>query len=223
MSILYITATPVGNLEDITIRALRVLSEVDFVLCEDTRVTKKLLNHFKIKVKTISYHQHSNSKKVNQILGLLEDNKKIALVSDAGTPCISDPGGKLVESVWEKFGDNIKIEAVPGVSVVTTALSISGFSADKFIFLGFPPHKKGRNKFITQIADTKYTKVVYESKYRILKFLKEISELGNFQIVVCRELTKMYESIYRGNAKEVLDLIKNNNDAQKGEFVIVIK
>lgn len=231
---LYIVGTPIGNLEDITFRAVRILNEVDFILCEDTRVTGKLLNHYKIKATTISYHQHSNIKKVEYILGLLKKGKNLALVSDAGTPGISDPGGKLVQSVIEEFGNDIKIESVPGSSALIVALSISGFKADKFLFLGFPPHKKGRQKFLNKIMKSEYTVVVYESKYRIVKFLEELKnkivEIQDVEscknnlssIIVCRELSKMYETIYRGDLKKIIKEIKEDKNAKKGEFVVII-
>ena len=142
MPTLYIVATPIGNLEDISMRALRILGEVDFILCEDTRITKRILDHYYIKTPMISYHQHSDQVKTGHILRLLEEGKDLALVSDAGTPGISDPGGKLVQDVIEKFGEDVKVESVPGPSAVTAALSISGIPTDKFMFMGFPPHKK---------------------------------------------------------------------------------
>ena len=241
---LYIVATPIGNLEDISLRALRVLGEVDFVLCEDTRVTGKLLKHYKVNTPTISYHQHSDDKKIAYILDLFSKGKKIALVSDAGTPGISDPGGKLVQAVLEKFGDKIKIESIPGPSAVVAALSISGIPTDKFIFLGFPPHKKGRQTFLKKIAESEYTVAVYESKHRIIKFLEELNSLNKeieknilyqknkdekkinlkpfSSIVVCRELSKMYETVYRGDFNKIINKIKENKGDQKGEFVVVI-
>jgi 16S rRNA (cytidine1402-2'-O)-methyltransferase len=175
---LYIVGTPIGNLEDISLRALRILTGVDFILCEDTRVTRKLLDHYKIKTLTISYHQHSNIKKIDYILDLLEKNKDLALVSDAGTPGISDPGGKLVQAVAEKFGDRLEIESIPGPSAVTAALSISGLPTDKFVFLGFLPHKKGRQTFLKKIIESVFPVVVYESKHRIIKLLDELEELN---------------------------------------------
>jgi len=178
MPTLYIVATPIGNLEDISMRAIRVLGSVDFVLCEDTRVTKRLLDHYKIHTPTISYHTHSDEKKINEILNLLASDKNLALVTDAGTPGISDPGGKLIEKVLEKLGDDIKIESVPGPSAVTAALSISGISTDKFIFMGFPPHKKGRQTFLKKIIRSEWPVVVYESKHRIIKFLEELKEIS---------------------------------------------
>ncbi len=176
MSKLSVVATPIGNMKDITLQALQTLSESDIVLCEDTRSTKKLFAYHNIKTKTISYHQHSSVKKINYIIELLRQDKNLALVSDAGTPGISDPGGKLVEAVVKDLGDKVKIEAIPGVSAVTTALSISGMPADKFLFLGYPPHKKGRQKFIYSIFRSDYTVVIYESKHRIIKFLQEMQK-----------------------------------------------
>ncbi|MFH1822788.1 MAG: 16S rRNA (cytidine(1402)-2'-O)-methyltransferase [Patescibacteria group bacterium] len=246
---LYIVATPIGNLEDISLRALRILSEVDFILCEDTRVTKNLLNHYKIKTSAISYHQHSDLKKLNYILELLAEGKNLALVSDAGTPGISDPGGKLVAAVFEKFGNKVEIESVPGPSAITAALSISGVASDKFVFMGFPPHKKGRQTFIKKIIESEYPVVVYESKHRIIKFLEElkraekewneaaekknkeqglknkkqkIKKIYLSSVVVCRELSKMHESVYRGEVKKIIEQIKDSPNNQKGEFVVII-
>lgn len=249
MSKLYIVATPIGNLEDISIRALRILSEVDFILCEDTRVTGVLLNRYEIKTKTISFHQHSDDKKIENMLSLLAEGKTLALVSDAGTPGISDPGGKLVQAVIDKFGENVSIESVPGPSAVTAALSISGIPTDKFVFLGFPPHKKGRMTFIERIFDSELPVVVYESKHRIIKFLEELKAHNKeivehnkrvemefvrqkdketrkkatvSSVVVCRELSKMHETVYRGDIDYILEKIKNNKDDQRGEFVVIV-
>ncbi len=240
MSTLYIVGTPIGNLEDISFRALRILGEVDFVLCEDTRVTGKLLAHYNLKTPTISYHQHSNDGKIEQAIDLLSAGKNLALVSDAGTPGISDPGGKLVQAVIERFGEDIKVESVPGPSAVTASLSISGMPTDKFIFMGFPPHKKGRQTFIKKILASDYPAVVYESKHRIIHFLEELKkaakentemnkkgELENkpinlTSIVVCRELSKMHETVYRGEIDKIIEKIKTNTNDQKGEFVVVI-
>lgn len=247
---LYIIATPIGNLEDISLRALRLLNQADYILCEDTRVTKKLLNHYNIDSELISYHQHSNEYKIDNILNLLKEGKSLALVSDAGTPGISDPGGKLVQRVVEiqnsrenKEDKRFNIESIPGPSAITAALSISGLPTDKFIFMGFPPHKKGRLTFINKILLSEYPVVVYESKHRIIKFLEEIKknhelELQNYEVVksdknaikpkdltsvvVLRELTKMHETTYRGELVNIITKIKNDPNAQKGEFVIII-
>jgi len=236
---LYIVGTPIGNLEDISMRALRIFSEADFVLCEDTRITKRLLDHYKVTTKTISFHQHSNEKKIQEILGLLEDGKDLALVTDAGTPGISDPGGVLVSRVIEKFGDDVKIESVPGPSAVTAALSISGIPSDKFVFMGFPPHKKGRQTFLKKVIEPDYPVVLYESKHRILKLLNELKDLRDNiylpddkktekkiknleSVVVCRELSKMHETVYRGNLENIIERISENKNDQKGEFVVII-
>lgn len=217
---LYIVATPIGNLNDLSFRALDTLKSVDFILCEDTRVTKKLLSHYKINKPTISYHQHSKLQKLEKIKELLKEGKELALTSDAGTPGISDPGGQLAEYISQKLPD-IKIIPIPGPSAVIAALSISGFPTDKFIFLGFPPHKKGRQKFWKELADYKYTVVFYESKYRILKSLKELREAaGDREAVVGRELTKMYETIYRGSLDDMIEEIEKTTP--RGEYVIVL-
>jgi len=223
---LYVVGTPIGNLEDISLRALRILGSVDFILCEDTRVTKKLLDNYNIETALISYHEHSRNRKVDQILKLLAEDKKLALVTDAGTPGISDPGGKLVQRVIQEFGEKFKIEAVPGPSAVTAALSISGLPTDKFIFMGFPPHKKGRQKFIKSILRSEFPVVIYESKHRIIKFLKELQDLAEDKvltsIVVCRELTKMFETVYRGDISKIIEKITTNKNDQKGEFVVIV-
>ncbi len=223
MAVLYIVATPIGNLNDITLRAIQTLKEVDFILAEDTRETFKLLNRYGIEKPVISYFQHSKFSKVEYILDLLRQGKNLALVSDAGTPGINDPGGKLVEEIVKKFGDKVKIIPIPGPNAAITALSISGFNADKFLFLGYPPHKKGRQKFFTEISKSRYPVVIYESIHRITRTLKELGELEELkdrQLVVCRELTKKFETVYRGRTSEILQKIEN--DTIKGEFVIII-
>ena len=222
MSTLYIIATPIGNLKDITLRALQVLKEVDLILCEDTRVTKKLLNHYQIKTPTLSYHQHSKLKKIEYIIQLLKEGKNLALVSDAGTPGISDPGNLLIKEAIKRLGDEIKIIPIPGPSALTSAASISGFPMDKFLFLGFPPAKRKRKKFFQEIAHSKYPVIFYESPYRILKTLKELSVFINEQeIIVCRELTKKFEITYRGKIKEIIK--KLEKDKIKGEFTVIVR
>ena len=218
MSDLYIVATPIGNLQDITFRALDILKSVDCILSEDTRVTKKLLENFEISSKLLPFHQHSDFRQFEKVKDLLEKGKNLALVSDAGTPGISDPGGKLVEYIAGNC-PSVKIVPIPGASASVAALSISGFPADKFVFMGFPPHKKGREKFFKELAEAKYTVVFYESRYRILKTLEALKEIRG-KIVVCRELTKMFESIYRGSAEEISGQLKK--DKIKGEFVVVV-
>lgn len=220
MNKLYLVATPIGNLKDLSFRALEVLKEVDLILCEDTRVAKKLLAHYQIKTPILSYHQHSRIKKINYILSLLKMGKNLALISDAGTPGISDPGGKLVSLVKEKI-PQVKITPIPGPSAITAAASISGFSMEKFLFLGFPPKKRKRKKFFEEVANSKYPVIFYESPYRIIKTLTQLAFfIPGREIVVCRELTKKFESIYRGKIDEVIREI--SEDEIKGEFVIVV-
>ncbi|MEK7657917.1 MAG: 16S rRNA (cytidine(1402)-2'-O)-methyltransferase [Patescibacteria group bacterium] len=219
MGILYVAATPLGNLKDITLRALETLKEADFIICEDTRQTIKLLNHYGISKPLIGYFQHSKFSKIEQILDLLKQGKTLVLVTDAGTPGISDPGGKLIETIISQLPE-VSIIPIPGPSAVIAALSVSGFPADKFIFFGFPPHKKGRNKFFQKIVDAEYTAVFYESPHRILKTLRELQPTD--KIVVCRELTKKFETIYRGDIEIILKLLTQDKNQQKGEFVIII-
>ena len=225
MSVLYIIATPIGNLSDISQRALDTLQRVDFILCEDTRHTLQLLNYFNIKKPLIAYHQHSQLQKTEQIISLLRDNKNLALVCDAGTPGIADPGGKLVEEVIKAL-PHIEVVPIPGACALIAALSISGFPTDKFLFLGFPPVKKGRKKFFDEVVSSKHTIVFYESCYRILRTINDLLAISlsrNIEIsmVVCRELTKKFETIYRGACEEVAKKIES--DKVKGEFVVVIK
>lgn len=221
MSALYVVATPIGNLEDFTFRALRILSEVDFILCEDTRVTKKLLEHYQIRTPTMSYHQHSKLQKIEYIIQLLKQNKNLALVSDAGTPGISDPGNLLINEISQQLGDEVKIVPIPGSSALTAAASISGFPMDKFIFMGFPPVKKKRKKFFEEVANSKYPVILYESPYRIIRTLNELSIINReLMVIVCRELTKKFETIYRGTIEEVIKEIER--DKIKGEFVVLI-
>ena len=225
MATLYIVGTPIGHLKDVTIRALEILEGVDLILCEDTRVTQKLLNHFNIKTRTLSYHQHSKLKKIKYILELLKEGKNLALVSDAGTPGVSDPGNKLVEEVSKSLDDQVKIVPVPGASALTAAASISGFPMDKFLFLGFPPQKRKRKKFFEEVINSKYPVILYESPYRILKTLNEILVINNkLSVVVCRELTKKFETVYRGTIEEVIEKIRNPKVGEKikGEFVVII-
>lgn len=218
---LYVVATPIGNLGDMTVRALEVLKSVGCVLCEDTRVTGNLLRHFDIKARLVSYHQHSGRGKVGAIIRLLRETD-CALVTDAGTPGISDPGNMLVRDVQEASGGQCRIIPVPGASAVTAALSISGLPTDKFLFLGFLPHKKGRETIMRQIADSAVTVVFYESTHRIGKCLEQLSQAldEGREVVVCRELTKKFETVYRGNATQIAAQLQDG--ISKGEFVIVI-
>jgi 16S rRNA (cytidine1402-2'-O)-methyltransferase len=228
MSFFYVVATPIGNLKDITLRALDILKEVDFIACEDTRVTKKLLDYYNINKELISYHTHSSDSKIEYIISLLEKGFDLALLCDAGTPGISDPGNELINKILDKTGSKISITPLPGPSSLTAAISVCGFNMQNFVFMGFPPTKRKREKFFKEVALQEYPVVFFESSHRILKSLKELSESmvkygskkGSKRIVVCRELTKKFESIYRGEINEVLGLLKKDN--VKGEFVIVL-
>lgn len=221
---LYIVATPIGNLEDITLRALRILKEVDVILCEDTRTTKKLLNAHSISTKTMSYHSHSTEGKEDAIISLLKEGNHVALVSDAGTPTISDPGVLLVAHIQKEMGSDVSIVSIPGPSALVAALSISGLPSSDFLFLGFLPHKKGRETLFKEIAISERTVVFYESTHRILKALASLNEFlpEGRRVVVARELTKMFEEAVSGTAAEVLAHFTENPDTVRGEFVVMI-
>jgi len=225
MGILYIIATPIGNLGDITLRALETLKAVDAILCEDTRRTKILLDHYNIKKPLISYHQHSRLTKIDLVIKKLKNGEKLALVSDAGTPGISDPGNELIGQIVKLSDGQIEIIPIPGPSAITAALSVSGFDCSKFLFLGFLPKKKGRQTILHNLARDPFdnlTIIFYESPFRIGKTLGEL--IGFFgeerKAVVMRELTKKFEEIKRGSLKSLAKyfLLKKF----KGEFVVVI-
>lgn len=224
MGILYVVATPIGNLEDITLRALRVLREVDLILCEDTRVTQKLLQRFEIKKTLLSYHQHSRLQRIDEVLRNLKDGNNVALVTDAGTPGISDPGNVLVRHVIDQCGQDVKVISVPGASALTSAASISGLPSDRFLFLGFLPHKKGRETLIKSITESKETVIFYESPHRIIKSLKRLNEIVSPErkVVVLRELTKKFEDRIGETIENCLAYFENNPDKVRGEFVVVV-
>jgi len=220
---LYIVATPIGNLEDMTFRAIRILKEVDLILCEDTRTTSKLLNKYDIKNKTSSYHAHSTTGKESAIIRMLEEGKNIALVSDAGTPCISDPGVLLVSHVREAFGDQARVVPIPGPSALVSALSASGISAPDFLFLGFLPHKKGRETLFREIASSARPVVFYESTHRILKTLASLREhTPTHKVMLARELTKQFEQFVSGTPEEIESYFAQHPEKQKGEFVVIV-
>ncbi len=225
MSTLYIISTPIGNLEDITLRALRILKEVDVILCEDTRETGKLLARYEFKKPLVSYHAQSKLTKVAKIFELLEEGKDLALVSDAGTPTISDPGCLLVAQVREHFGDKVTVVPVPGPSAVLAALAASGFPTSEFLFLGFLPHKKGRETLFREIAASKRTVVFYESPHRFMKTLTALAEHLSVprRIAVGRELTKIHEEIRVAPAAEMLTHYETHPSTVRGEFVIVVE
>ncbi|MEI6266437.1 MAG: 16S rRNA (cytidine(1402)-2'-O)-methyltransferase [bacterium] len=216
MGKLYVVSTPIGNLGDITLRALETLKNVDIIACEDTRHTLGLLNHFEIKKPLVSYHQHSKDSKVEQIISSILEGNNVAIVTDAGTPGISDPGEFLIRRAIE---NKIEIEPIPGVSAAITGLSISGLSTDEFVFIGFLPHKKGRQTKLKEIATEKRTIILYESPFRIIKLLNELLEFtGDREVSVSRELTKKFEETYRGKISAILPTIK-----EKGEFVVILE
>jgi 16S rRNA (cytidine1402-2'-O)-methyltransferase len=216
MGKLFVVSTPIGNLSDITFRALETLKSVDIIACEDTRHTLQLLNHFEIKRPLISYHQHSKNDKVEQIIDSILEGKNVAVVTDAGTPGISDPGEVLVKAA---IGSGIEVVPIPGVSAAVTALSISGIRSDEFVFVGFLPHKKGRQTKLKEVALEKRTIILYESPFRIHKLLNELLEFcGDREVAICRELTKKFEEIYRGKISEISSSVK-----EKGEFVVVME
>ena len=221
--ILYVIGTPIGNLHDISERAQQVLQEVDLILAEDTRHSRKLLDHLIINTPMRSYHDFNESEAIPGLLELLQNGKRLALISDAGTPLICDPGYQLVKMVHEH---GIKLVPVPGPSALLTALSVSGMATDKFIFEGFPPVKHtARKKRLQKLADEPRTMVFYEAPHRILELLDDISELygKDRTVCLCRELTKKFESIYRGGAADILALLRNDPVQQKGEFVVVVE
>lgn len=253
MNSLYVVGTPIGNLEDVSLRALRVLKEVNLILCEDTRVTKRLLERYAITTPVESYPADFprsgggvyKVSKVHKVIKYLEEGKNVALVSDAGTPGISDPGARLIEKIrthlnlstsdvdGERCGI-IKIEAVPGPSALTAALSVAGVPASEFLFLGFLPHKKGRETLFKEVAASKRTVIFYESPHRILKTLKSLQKhLGSTRqnpevepkekmVTVCRELTKIHEEVISGTPEELLKYFETNPDKVRGEFVALV-
>jgi len=216
---LYIVATPIGNLEDISLRALRILREVDLILCEDTRITSRLLSRHQIKAALSSYHAHSKEKQTRRIFDLLGQGKNVALVTDAGTPGVSDPGAKLINQLISSH-PNVEIVCVPGPSALTAAASLSSFPTNRFLFLGFLPRKKGKKKLLASLAENKGTIIFYESPYRIKKTLLELQGiLQDRKIEVFRELTKKFETVYRGSIQDVLAGLDNR---VRGEIVVII-
>jgi len=220
---LSIVATPIGNLEDITLRALRTLSECDVIYAEDTRVISKLLARYEIKKPLQRLDAATEIKKADEIIARLEAGERVVYVSDAGTPGISDPGARLV-SLIRANGRIVKIEAIPGPSALTAALSIAGLDTTEFAFLGFLPHKKGRQTALKKIAASEIPIVLYESPHRIIKLLIELSHLGEqFRIVIARELTKIHEEVISGTPTELLAHFAAHREAVRGEFVVIIE
>ncbi len=219
---LFVVATPIGNMEDITMRALRILREVDYVLCEDTRVTGNLLKHYDIKTTLKRYDAHTSEKVHADIITDLEAGKKIALVSDAGTPGVSDPGVFLVAKVRE--ADAGRIDAIPGPSAVTAAFSIAGLSGNQFSFLGFVPQKKGRQTFFQELENYDHPVIFFESTHRIMKTLESLNSTlpTTAKVMVARELTKLFEEVVSGSAAEVLEYYTTHPDKVRGEYVVLV-
>jgi len=233
--ILYIIATPIGNLEDITLRALRILKEVDLIACEDTRVTSKLLSHYSISKPLLSLHQHSKEGQFEKIIAELNAGKNVAYASDAGTPGVSDPGNKLVEAA---ILENIVVVPIPGAAALTALISVAGIDMQSFIFLGFPPHKKGRETFFKKVEIADLPVIYYDSPHRVLKNLELLEKLSassprrtqqggpasswGKKIIIGRELTKMFEEIIRGNIEDIKKYFELYPEKLKGEFVVIV-
>ncbi len=228
MSTFSVVATPIGNLDDITLRALDVLRRSDIILCEDTRMTKRLLDRHNISVPTKSYHTHSKLSKIEEIVAMIREGKNLSLVSDAGTPGISDPGIELVKYLRQELAvelkeGSLKIETIPGPSALTASIAIAGIPCADFTFLGFLPHKKGRETLFREIAVSERTMIFYESPHRIMKTLDSlIQHCEAKKVTVCRELTKIFEEVIAGSALEVKEYFEKNKDKIKGEFVVLI-
>src|SRR4051812_9512030 len=218
---LYIVSTPIGNLEDITQRALRILREADVIACEDTRHTSKLLNHFGIETRTISYHEHNEIARTDELCALLTAGKNVALVSDAGTPLISDPGYRLVSAATE---NRTPVVVIPGVSAFVAALSASGLPSDQFLFAGFlPARATARRAKLEELSGLQVTLIFYEAPHRITATLRDAQAvLGNRRAVVARELTKLHEEFLRGTLEELSDTFADANKA-RGEMVLIIE
>jgi len=217
MPSLYVVATPIGNLDDISLRAIKILKEVKLIAAEDTRKTRQLLNAFEIKTPATSYHEHNKLTKLDYILTCLETGD-VALVSDAGMPGISDPGYELISEVSSR---GITVVPIPGASALVSAIAVSGLPTDKFVYLGFLPHKKGdRARLLSSRSEEKSTIVFYESPHRIQDSLKDLLEIfGDRRIAVCRELTKIHEEVFRGTISEAIQHFQS----PRGEFTVVIE
>ena len=218
---LYIVATPIGNLEDITYRAVKILSEVSLIVCEDTRTTTKLCSYYNIETKRISANHHASNAKLSKIIQNTLKGEDIAYVSDAGTPGLSDPGNQIVKTALDY---NIEVVPIPGASALTSIVSIAGIDMQKFCFLAFPPHKKGRKTFFEKIANSDIPVIYYDSVHRIIKNLRFLQELkSDVYLIVGRELTKKFEQVLRGNILSIIEYFEKNKDKNKGEFVIIVK
>lgn len=217
---LFIVATPIGNLGDITLRALETLKAADAVLSEDTRVTGRLLMHFDIKKTLISCHEHTEEKKLDGIVARLAAGENFAFVSDAGTPGLSDPGNKLVSLA---LAARVPVVPIPGVSALAAMVSVAGIDMREFVFLGFPPHKKGRETFFKQVATADMPVVYYESVHRVVKNLELLETLApESRVIIGRELTKLFEEVRRGSVSDILAHYREHESTVKGEFVVIV-
>lgn len=217
---LFVVATPIGNLGDMTFRAVETLRRVDVIACEDSRVTSRLLAHYDIRKRLVPYHQHSDTRSVGRLLDMLSEGKDVALVTDAGTPGISDPGNMLVREAQVR---KIRVVPIPGASALTTLLSVCGEDVQKFVFLAFPPHKKGRETFFRTLAAYDLPVAFYESSHRILKSLHSLAEtVPDRRLVIGRELTKMFEELVQGSPAEAESYYTDHPSKVKGEFVVLV-
>ena len=217
---LFIVATPIGNLGDMTLRALETLKSVDSILCEDTRVTSRLLAHYEIKRPLVSCHEHTDDNRLKQLIDRLGQGESLAFVSDAGTPGLSDPGNKLVSLALES---DIAVVPIPGVSALATLVSVAGIDMREFTFLGFPPHKKGRETFFRKVAAAEMPVMYYESPHRVLKNLELLASFASGKrVIIGRELTKLFEEIVRGTMEEALTYFSEHPEKVKGEFVVIV-
>lgn len=221
---IFVVATPIGNLEDITLRGLRVLKEADFILAEDTRISAKLLRHYQIRKPLLSFWAGMPKSKLAGFINLLSQGKDLAVITDAGTPNISDPGHILIRTAVDEFGGQIDVVAIPGPSALTAIVSISHFSVDDFVFLGFPPSKKGRQKFFGNLVQDRRPVIFYESTHRILRTVSELAKLyPSREMIIAKELTKKFEKVWRGQAAAIYqELLKAGPEKLKGEFVLAL-
>lgn len=218
--ILYIVATPIGNLGDMTLRALETLKSVDTVLSEDTRVTGNLLRHFEIKKPLVSFHEHTDADKADTLIARMQTGESMALVTDAGTPGISDPGNVLVARAIEA---GVRVVPIPGANALGAIVSVAGIDMREFVFRGFPPHKKGRQTYFQAVADSVIPVIYYESPHRVIKNLELLLELApEKKVILGRELTKIFEEVVRGSVSEVKQYLESKLGKTKGEFTIVV-
>lgn len=225
-STFYIVGTPIGNLEDMTFRAVRILKEVDLILCEDVSNAQKILKHFEITTKCTNYFANSRLNKIDEIINKLKEGKNLAMISDAGMPTISDPGSLLIQKIYEakEIDPAIEIRVIPGPTALTSAFSLSGLTGNEFTFFGFLPHKKGRETIFKEISKNERVSIFYESVHRFIKSIESLEKILEEKrlVIVARELTKLHEEVIRGNIVEVKEYFANNKDKLRGEFVILV-